>query len=80
MTNTLHDAEAHAEAIEYFLLLKDFENLQLELEVAILADDAELAGDIAAKLKEAEKAVRSAHARFFPKVQAEVNALIGRVQ
>lgn len=80
MTNMLPDAEAYAEAVEYFLLLKDFENLQLELEVAIVANDAEFARDIAAKLKEAETAVRSAHARFFPKVQAEVDALIGRVQ
>jgi len=79
MSDKLAATEAYVEAVEYFSLLKDFENLRLELEVAILAADAELARDIVLKLQEANKAIRAAHARFFPKVEAEINYLTGRV-
>ncbi|HVB87398.1 MAG TPA: hypothetical protein VNK23_12125 [Candidatus Dormibacteraeota bacterium] len=78
-SNPAADAEAFAEALDYVLLLEQFESLRVELEVAIAFEDRELAEEIAPKLAAANKAIRAAHAQFFPRVQAEIDALTGRV-
>jgi hypothetical protein len=78
VSDPIADAETYAEALQYVLLLENFENLRLELEVAIAFEDRELAEEIKPKLEAAGKAIRSAHAQFFPKIQAQVDALVGR--
>lgn len=73
------EAQALSEALEYLLLLENFANLRLELEIAIAFDDRELAETTKPKLEAANKAIRAAHAQFFPRVQAGIDALTGRV-